>query len=268
MSDQFHDDVSYWFDLAIQQYVDINLFFYLDKCEYSRLKSICVGIKNGHFITRSPLSQVASHPIVWGTEVNGYFTVRDKKPEVCHFRTRLVRIYNGPPNSVFLVFPLPRDMEHNQRRFSMRVNMDEETAGAFGVWHGMMEGGDTENLPQFRWLGLDARLCDLAELSSNGMRLDFAEKSPILEKLSINDEMLLRGNFGQPKKAAELLILGNIVRIMPKPESDGIVSVGCHFRAWRRADAPSGQTWFKADPEVGVGLVSQWLARNFKAVRR
>lgn len=261
------NDVVYFFDLAIQQYADLNLFFYLDKCEYSHIKSMCVGIKKGHFITRTPLAQIAKTPIVWGTEVNGYFSVRDTRLETCHFRTNLARIYNAPPDSIFLVFPLPRVIDHNQRRFSMRVNLDEEVADKFGVWHGILEGGDDTALPALRWLGLDPRHCPLAELSANGMRLDFAEKSPMLEKMSINDEMLLRGNFGIPKKPVEIFALGNVVRIMPKLESEGMVSVGCHFRAWRKTDSPFSQAWFKADTEVGIGVIAQWLARNFKAVR-
>lgn len=267
MSQINREDSAYFFDLAVRQYTEINLFFYLNKCEYSNFKALCVGVKNGHFITRVPLAVVEDEPIVWGTEVSGYFTIRDATILACHFHTRLARIYNAPPDSLFLVFPLPRYIDHDQRRFSRRVSLNAEAATDFHIWHGMMEGGNEKTLPALKWMLLENRHCELGDLSANGLRLDFPEKSPILEKMAVNDEILFKGDFGLPKKPNEIFILGNIVRIMHRPEMEGIISVGCHFRAWRKVAGPGAQAWFRSDPQEGIGLIAQWLSRNFKAVR-
>lgn len=262
------DTVAYFFDLAIKDYTTINLIFYLDKCEYSSLNAMCVGIKNDHFITRVSIEAVENSPIVWGTEVAGYFTVRDVNVVACNFRTRLVRIYNAPPDALFLVFPLPKFIDHDQRRFSKRVTLDPEKAAEFGLWHGTFVNGSSSELPQLRWGALENRHCSFAELSANGLRLDFDEKSPILAKMALKDEILLRGNFGTRTRADNIYVLGNIIRIMKKPESEGITSVGCHFRAWRKVDAAVNQAWFKADPREGIGQISKWLSTNFRAVNR
>lgn len=264
----YNDDVAQFFELATQQYSEINLVFYLDKCEYSRLTALCVGIKNGHFIARAPIEKIDTHPIIWGTETSGYFTVRDATIIHCHFKTRLARLYNAPPDALYLVFPLPRHIDHDQRRFSRRVIIDEEVADEFVVWHGLMDGGNFEKPPQLRWMALESRHCELAELSANGLRLDFPEKSPILEKLAINDEILLRGDFGLLKKPNYIFVLGNIVRIMKKPDNPEIISVGCHFRSWRKVDAVNSQAWFRADNREGIGMIAQWLSRNFRSVSK
>lgn len=266
--DRNRDKVEYFFDLAIRDYTNINLLFYLDKCEYSSLEGMCVGLKNGHFIVRAKLEDVENSPLVWGTEVAGYFTVRDVEIIPCHFHTRLVRIYNAPPDALFLVFPLPQFIDHEQRRFSRRVGLELGAKSEFSIWHGMFINGDSETAPQLRWTMLESRHCEFAELSANGMRLDFEEKSPILEKMAINDEMLLRGNFGTRTRADDIYVLGNIVRIMKKPESEGIISVGCHFRAWRKVTASANQAWFRSHPQEGIGQISQWLARNFRRVNK
>lgn len=267
MSELNKDDPGYFFDLAARQYTEINLFFYLNKCEYSNFKALCVGVKNGHFIVRVPVAKVEDEPIIWGTEASGYFTVRDATLVACHFYTRLARMYNAPPDALFLVFPLPRYIDHDQRRFSRRVSMSAEAATKFDVWHGLMDGGNDESLPMLRWLTMENRHCELADISANGLRLDFPEKSPILEKMALNDEILLKGDFGSKGKSNEIFVLGNIVRIMQRPESDGIISVGCHFRSWRKVNAPAGQAWFRSDSHEGIGLIAQWVSRNFKSVR-
>lgn len=259
------NDVAYYFKLAAEQFSTINLFFYLDRCQYSHINGVCVGLKSRHFVVRVPLEEVEKRQIVWGSEVAGYFTVRDASIEPCHFNSRLVRLYNSPPKYLLLVFPLPASIDHNQRRFSRRVNISHETADGFGVWHGVMEGGDFDSLPALRWFALENRHCDLAEISANGMRLDFPEKSPICAKLAVNDPVLLRGDFGTPRKPLPIFVLGNIVRIMQKPDGEeGITSVGCHFGNWRRVDATQGQTWFRADPQEGIGAIAQWISRNFR----
>lgn len=268
MADLSREEAEYFFQLATNQYAEINLFFYLDKCEYSNFKALCVGIKNSHFITRVAIEQVDKTPIVWGTEVSGYFTVRDVDSVACHFYSKLARIYNAPPNALYLVFPIPSHIDFNQKRYSKRVNLDEDSVAGIDAWHGMIEGGDFEKLPVLRWIKLEQRFCEIAELSASGMRIDFPENSPILEKMALNDEILLRGDFTVAKQPNDVYILGNIVRIMPKPETEGIMSVGVRFRCWRKIASKAGQAWFRADSKDGIGFISQWLSRRFRAVRR
>lgn len=259
------DNVAYFFDLAIRQYSDISLFFYLDKCEYSHLKSLCVGVKNGHCIMRVPIAGIEQTPIVWGTEASGYFVVRDVEVTPCNFRSRLARIYNAPPDALFLVFPLPAYIDHDQRRFSKRVMLDEESAADFAVWHGVFTSNEQGALPQMRWSSLANCGCELAELSANGLRLDCNENSLALKKMAVNDEILLRGNFSSAAKPEEIYALGNIVRIMKKIDAENTFSVGCQFRSWRKTK-DTGQTWFKADPREGIGQIAQWVSRNFRSV--
>lgn len=263
------DDPAFFFELAIRQLAKINLFFHIDKCEYSSLKAVCAGIKNRHFIVRVPLAEIDKTPIIWGSEVSGYFTVRDDELTFCNFRTRLARIYNAPPDAIFLVMPLPRHIDHDQRRFSKRVNLDESWPERFTVWHGMMDGGNMEAPPLLRWMSLEARHCELAEMSATGLRIDFSEKSPILAKIAIEDEILLKGNFGTPGKDNYVFVLANVVRIMPKPDMEGVVSVGCHFRSWRKVvEDRASQTWFRVDTHEGIGFVAQWLGRHTRVAQK
>lgn len=266
-SDREVGGIAYYFDLAVEQYSDVSLFFYLDKCPYSQVKGVCAGVKNGHFIVRVPLSALENTQIVWGSDVSGYFTVRDAQMVHCHFTTRLARLYNAPPDAMFLVCPLPKSMDHNQRRFSRRVTIGPEAAEGIGVWHSVLEGGDANSLPKARWLALESRHCELGEMSANGMRLDFPAKSPILARLGLNDPILLKGDFAPKNKPAPIFVLGNVVRIMPRPDSEEeITCVGCHFRAWRKVDPKAGQTWFRADSQEGIGVIAQWISRNFRNV--
>lgn len=262
------EDTEALFNLAVQQRSEISLFFYLDKCEYSKFRGICVGIKSRHFIVRAPIESLKNTPIIWGTEVSGYFSVRDADRIECNFRSRLARMYNAPPDALFLIFPLPQHIDHDQRRYSKRVNISEEMAEQFCVWHGLIECGDNDVLPPLRWVKLITADSSLAELSANGMRLDFAEDSKYLPKLAFQDEVLLKGNLGTKVKPNDIYVLGNIVRIMPKPDSEGIISVGCHFRAWCKIGAAGVQNWFRADNQEGIGLLAQWLGRNFRSVNK
>ncbi len=261
------NDVSYYFRLATEQYADISLLFYLDRCPYSRITARCAGVKNGHFVLRAPLEEVENTQIVWGSAVKGYFSVRDERMTPCSFKSRLARIYNGTPNAIYMILPLPRLLDHNQRRFSRRVTMDPEMAESFGLWHGMLEGGDAENLPQWRWLAPESRFCDFDEISATGLRLDFPEKSPICAKMAVNDPILLKGNFAAGRKPMPIFVLGKIVRIMEREENEvGITSVGCNFITWRKVEDTGGQAWFRADPQEGIGLIAQWISRNFRNV--
>lgn len=262
----FSNNVDYYFNLAIEQGTDFNLFFLLDRCPISHVHAPCVKVKNRHFVARAELEEIERNPIVWGADVRGYFTVRDNDVVNCHFTTRLARIYNGPLNSLYLVFPLPGVIDHNQRRFSRRVNIDRETASEFGIWTATLEGGDAETLPQAKWRPLHNYECELGELSASGLRLDVREDTALCERMGINDLILLKGDFGRPGKPFPLFVVGTVVRRMPKPDSEGIICFGCHFISWRKVAAREGQTWFKADPEEGIGQIAQWISRNFHSL--
>lgn len=253
-----------WFNFACSQSVPINLVFLLDKCEVSRFAAPCIMIKNGHFVVRAELEQLAEHPLIWGSEVSGYFTVMRDKPVACHFLSRLARIYNGPLNSMYLVFPLPEEVDHNQRRFSKRVNLDRESAEGFGIWHGRLVLGGPEDLPELSWTPLENDECELGELSASGMRLDALDTSP-LSHSSINDPVLLKGDFGRSGESNPIFVRGMIVRAMPKPDVEGVTSYGCRFLSWRKVVTPFANTWFRVD-EDGVGAIAEWLNRNFRAV--
>lgn len=258
---------SFYFDLAVEQNSMINMYFMVDKCQFSFLSAPCVVVKGGHFVVRVSLNDIDNNqPIIWGTEVNGYFTVRDINPVNCHFTSKLVRMYNGPLNSLYLVFPLPKFIDHNQRRFSRRINIDDEISENFHVWYGSMEGGDTNTLPELVWSGLKHTSCELSELSSSGLRLDLPEHNPLCTKMMINNLILLKGNFGTPNKIIPIFVIGIIVRKMPNPEMDGIMSIGCQFHSWRKVDARSANTWFRSDPREGIGLIAEWIARNYRAI--
>lgn len=253
------------FTLARLQGVPINLVFLLDKCEVSRFTAPCIMVKNGHFVVRAELEQLAAHPIIWGSEVSGYFSVmRNGKPVNCHFLTKLARIYNGPLNSVYLVFPVPETLDHHQRRFSKRVNLDRESAEGFGIWYGRFEGGGPEDLPGLAWSPLENENCELGELSASGMRLDVLETCPLLHA-AIYDPLLLKGDFGRAGEANTLFVRGIIVRTMPKPDAEGVMSFGCRFLSWRKVVTRTPNTWFRVDAD-GVGAIAEWLNRNFRAV--
>lgn len=258
------NDSNYYFNLAVEQYSEINLYFYVDKCLYSNLRALCVGVKKGHVITRAPLDQIEHNSIVWGSEISGYFTVRDIEIEHCHFTSRLIRLYNSPPSSMFLVFPLPRAVDHQQRRFSKRVAIDEDNSDKFEVWLGEMDAGDSSTLPRLRWTALKHRQCEIDEISANGMRLAMFAKNPMAAKVGVNELVLLKGDFGYPGKPANLYVLSRVVRKMPDPEDNEIVQAGCHFFSWRKVDDSRNSNWFRADSQEGIGLVAQWVSRNFR----
>lgn len=253
--------ISYFFNLAVEQYEEIDLIFQLDLCPYSQMRALCVGVKNGHFIVRVTLEELDNEPIIWGTEANGYFSVRDEDAFHFHFRAKLARMYNAPPNAMFLIFPLPTELDRQQRRFSRRVTLDETFRQKLTVWHGYLTGGDPETPPRPNWQPLTNSGCEVGELSANGVRLDVDATNPLYPKLFINDPILLRGNFGAPQKPLSLYILGNIVRKMRKPDSENAMSVGCHFTSWRKAEANA--PWFRSDPREGIGQLAQWISRNY-----
>lgn len=260
------DDISYYFKLAIEQYADINVFFTLDKCQYSQLKTLCVAVKNGYFVARASIEELNDQPLIWGSEASIYFTVRDPEFIPCHFTCRLLRLYNSPPNHMLLIFPLPKAMDHNQRRFSRRVDLSAEEQAVKGLWHGLLVGGDDENLPQLRWFDLLRQKCRIGEISSSGLRLELSEKSSLAGRLNVNDEILFKGDFAPRGKTSPIFIVGNIVRKMPSITTEDELSAGCQFLAWRKVNGP-GETWFKVDNREGIAMISQWITRNFHSVR-
>lgn len=257
---------AHFFQLAIDQNSMLKMYFLIDKCQFSILSAPCVMLKSGHFVVRASLEVVENAPIIWGTEVNGYFNVRDADTIHCHFSTRLVRIYNGSANSLYLVFPLPLSIDHNQRRFSKRININEETPGEFTVWFGNMDSGTLKDKPQLNWQSLADTACELSEISSSGLRLDIPENIPLCTKMSVNDLILLKGEFGSIKKPNSLYILGRIVRKMPNLEVEGLISLGCQFYAWQKILDTARSAWFKPDPRDGIGIISEWISRNFRGL--
>lgn len=257
-------DSEFFFNLAVQQYASIDLFFYLDRCPYTQIKALCVGVKKGYLVTRVPLEKIEEKQIIWGSEVTGYFTVRDATIEHCHFTSRLVRMYTAPVNSMYLVFPLPKTLDHNRRRFSRRVVPEKEFLQKLNLWHGELQGGDIESLPVLRWINLKNQQCQLGEISANGLRLDLGEKSPALPRLNVNDRILLRGDFGTASKPFNIFVIAVIVRKMADPENEELVNIGCHFINWRKVDDARNTSWLRCDAQEGIGVIAQWVSRNFR----
>lgn len=260
------EDPEYYFGLACRERARINLFFTLDMCHISNIRATCVMMKNGHFVASAPIEEIEREPIVWGTETAGYFSVRDVDLVHCHFRSRVARIYNGPPNAIFLVFPLPKDIDHQQRRFSLRMSLHKDEAGIFQVWYGKIEEKDGK-MPVIQWRNLKPPMCALGDISSSGLRLDISGNEPLAEDIDINDPILLRGDFGQPGKPLPLSVLALARRKMSGQKDKNIVSIGCHFLKWRKIQGIHGHTWFKPEADVGVPAIAQWISRNFKGTR-
>lgn len=266
MADLEKDEVAYYFNLVVEHHSDVDCYFYLDHCLYSRIRATCAGIKNGHLVARVSLEELDKNPLVWGSEVNAYFSVRDVDVVHCHFKSRLVRMYNAA-NAMFLIFPLPKNLDHNQRRFSRRVNLFEMEGVELAVWHGEMQGGNMESQPQLRWIALRGQPCSVGEISANGLRLDIEEKSLLAAKIGVNDLVLLKGDFAPKSRPCPIFVLGVAVRKMPDIEAEGIIDVGCHFLNWRKVNDSQNPAWFRADPQEGIGMIAQWVSRNFRSLQ-
>lgn len=256
-----NDKIALYFQKAYEDRVDINLMFLLDKCQFSEVRGPCVMVKNRYFVVRVPLEKIRHERIIWGAEVDGLFTVRLDDTETIHFKSRLVRLYNAPPDSMFLTFPFPTSIDYGLRRHSKRVNLDRHSASGFGIWYGSMEGGDLEHIPQQIWRPFENEQCELAEFSASGLRIDLKEDNPLIGKLALDTPILIKGDFGDKTKPQPLFVLGSIVRKMPRKDRDGWMSIGCHFRSWRKIQGPEGDRWFKADPSEGIALINKWLIR-------
>lgn len=256
--------ITLYFQKALEDHTHINLIFMMDMCQFCNIQAPLTMIKNRHFVLRVPLETVKEDKIIWGAEVHGYFSVRLDDKETIHFKSQLVRIYNAPPDSLFLVLPLPGHVDHEQRRNSRRVDLDPDKADGFGVWYGSLEGGDENELPQQIWRPFHDEDCELGELSASGMRLDFSEENPLVNQLAVDTPVLLKGDFGSKGRPNPLFILGNVVRKMPRKDKPGLMSVGCHFFSWRKVVGAENDRWFKADEMEGIATVSQWLMRNFR----
>ncbi len=265
--DYLNEGSDFYFGLAVQQYATVNLVFFLDHCPYSQIKALCVGVKKGYLVTKVALEKIQNNQIIWGSEVNGYFTVRDVNLVHCHFKSRLIRMYTAPANAMFLVFPLPRYVDFNQQRFSRRVRPEKDLLKNLNIWHGELQGGDIENLPQLRWINLANQNCEIGDISANGLMLEVPGQSPFAPRININDRILVRGDFGTPGKALLLFIIGSIVRKMSDPEDEEQLDIGCSFLNWRRVDDTRNTSWIRCDPLEGIGAVSQWISRNFRSMQ-
>lgn len=257
----------YYFGLAVQQYVTINFVFMLDHVPFTQIKALCAGVKKGYLVTKASLEKIDRHPVIWGSEVNGYFTVRDDDLAHCHFKSRLVRMYMAPGNAMFLVFPLPRFLDFNQQRFSRRVRFEKDLLESLGVWHGELKGGGMESLPQLSWHSLKSQQCEIGDISATGLMLQMPAKSPLAPHFNIHDRILMRGNFGTPARAALLFILGAIVRKMPDIEDEERLNIGCSFLNWRRVEDTRNTSWIRCDPQEGIAMVSQWISRNYRSMQ-
>lgn len=253
------------FQKAYEDNVDINLMFLLDKCQFADVRGPCVMVKNRHFVVRIPLAELDRTQIVWGAEVDGYFAVRIDDLKPVHFRSRLVRMYNAPPDSMFLIFPYPEHIDHEERRNSRRVNIDRESAHGFGVWYGMLEGGDLTAIPKQVWRALENSECELGEISASGMRLDFAPGAAIANTISAGDRILLKGDFGTEARPSPVFVLGTVARKMPRRDREGWTEVGVHFGSFRHLLGQNSERWFRAHPQEGIGLINQWLRRRLVA---
>lgn len=258
------DDIKL-FELAVEQYSTIWLSFYLDHCPYSRIEGTCVGLKNGHLIVRSKISDAFTHPIVWGSQIQGYFGIRDIEVMHCHFVSKLVRLYNAPPDALLLVMPVPERLDQSQRRYSRRVGMHDEDSSGIEIWYGDLSGGDSEKLPQLRWLKLTGAAGQLGELSATGLRLELPENTSLAKSMSKSDRILLRGDFKITPSSSPLYVLGDVVRKMADPDLEGITCLGCQFIAWRKVNDQRNSTWFKCNEE-GITQIAQWISRNFRGI--
>lgn len=255
------DRIAAYFQKAYEDRVDIDLMFLLDKCQFSEIRAPCVMVKNRYFVVRAPLDKIRSEKIIWGADVDGYFTVRMDDTETIHFRSKLVRIYNAPPDSMFLTFPFPRTIDYDQRRCSKRVSIDRHSAEGFGIWYGSMEGGDLEHIPQQIWRPFEDDQCELSEFSASGLRIDFSSDNPLTGKLALDTPILLKGDFGTAAKPQPIFVLGSVVRKMPRKDRKDWMSIGCHFRSWRKIQGSESERWFKADSSEGIALINKWLIR-------
>lgn len=106
-------------------------------------------------------------------ETQVYFTVRGGRRSVpCSFTTRLESL-RRERGGQYMTFPMPDVMEHNQRRFNVRIDVEKESIPGFSVWHGALSsGGDSSGGPCLRWTRLDDESFLLADLSAGGLRLD------------------------------------------------------------------------------------------------
>lgn len=266
MDAEYTGNPEYYFDLACKEQARINFFFTLDMCSISNIMATCVMVKNGHFVASAPVEEIERQPIVWGTEASGYFSVGAGDPVFCNFRSRLARIYNGPAGSMYLVFPLPETLDHQQRRFSHRIALDGDKAASFRIWHGEVEEKD-EKMPVMRWHKLEPPDCMPGDISSSGLRIDMAASNPLAETIDVNDLILLRGDFGLPGKPVPLSVIALVRRKMQGQKDENIVSAGCNFLKWRKLEGIQSHKWFKPEADMGVPAIAQWVSRNFRGVR-
>lgn len=254
--------ITHFLELARDQGVRLHLDFFLDNCRISHLTCLCAAVKNGRFAVRCPLDAIAEQPVLWGGEVKCYFTITDGKDVPCDFTSRVERLYNGPSESMYLIFPLPTFMGHNQRRSSVRLGLERERPTGFSIWHSLLSEGSSSKLPEVQWVALEEGAYSLADLSAGGMRLDVAAGCRASSQMMSGELVLLKGDFGrQGQQPCLVFLVGTIVRSVVKPDSGGALSVGIRFQRWKKVEDKRG-AWFKADADGGMSFVAAWISER------
>ena len=254
--------VTYYLELAREQRVWFHLDFFLDEFQISHLRSTCVAVKGDHFAVRCLVEDISRQPLIWGGQAKCYFTVNDGQRIPCDFTSRIVRLYNGPDKSMYIVFSMPEFMSHNQRRDSVRVSLTRESLPDFKVWHGSLSEGGVSKLPVLNWTELEADSCQLVDISATGMRIDVRNTCGIYSRIFPGEQMLLRGDFSrQGKPPYRVFIIGNIMRAVHKQGTADFRSFGIRFQRWQKLDE-SHSSWFKVDRHGGMDFVAAWVSEK------
>ena len=192
-------------------------------------------------------------------ETQVYFTVRGGRRSVpCSFTTRLESL-RRERGGQYMTFPMPDVMEHNQRRFNVRIDVEKESIPGFSVWHGALSsGGDSSGGPCLRWTRLDDESFLLADLSAGGLRLDVRDTCREYPRLLPRELLMVKGDFSLPDKPPlPLSMVGSIVRINVS-ERQRIKSLAVRFQRWLQT-RDDRNVWLKVDEQGGVPAVGVWI---------
>lgn len=244
-------------ELARDLRVCLHLDFVLNRRQISQLCSVCVAVEGRHFVV-CLLEDVPRLPPA-GMETQVYFTVRDGRRSVpCSFTTRLESL-RRERGGQYMTFPMPDVMEHNQRRFNVRIDVEKESIPGFSVWHGALSsGGDSSGGPCLRWTRLDDESFLLADISAGGLRLDVRDTCREYPRLLPRELLMVKGDFSLPDKPPlPLSMVGSIVRINVS-ERQRIKSLAVRFQRWLQT-RDDRNVWLKVDEQGGVPAVGVWI---------
>ena len=222
-------------ELARDLRVCLHLDFVLNRRQISQLRSVCVAVEGRHFVV-CLLEDVPRLPPA-GMETQVYFTVRGGRRSVpCSFTTRLESL-RRERGGQYMTFPMPDVMEHNQRRFNVRIDVEKESIPGFSVWHGALSsGGD----------------------SSGGLRLDVRDTCREYPRLLPRELLMVKGDFSLPDKPPlPLSMVGSIVRINVS-ERQRLKSLAVRFQRWLQT-RDDRNVWLKVDEQGGVPAVGVWI---------